>query len=467
MRIQKLNGRRGIVKKNIKIKCSALHVWTYFIVIAFIAVVCSFLRNIYTFPYQEKSQKTSQQAEKQQYLPQPQKCSEQELLQIRKQLPPHHCVQQDIANNPWKQKCSITAATKCPNATWLETYYREMMSSVHSSRNDAEVGHAKKQNYFLGLSVGCNKGFDALATLRMGTFDSGLKKKDWRDAMNEEAEIHKGVCGQDKTDEFVLPAENNYVQKGEMHCIEPMTPTYEQLFKAATKLGYNQKGFIVTHAAVSKNDGTLLFPKGTGLKAGVENKGLSNCKKKNDPNCHVVDVYTLQTYIRKFVEQSSLPINILSIDVEGFDFDVLLGAGDFVINNTEYLEFEYNWMGSWKEQHLFDAVKYLNQHEFTCYWAGIDRLWRITNCWMVYYDIGTWSNIACVSRSLVPLLAKKMESIFQKTLLETDEVWTKDERIKSEMTQMEQQKDSTLWKHVGMSTNPSLMTLPKMSDAKL
>ena len=40
---------------------------------------------------------------------------------------------------------------------------------------------------------------------------------------------------------------------------------------------------------------------------------------------------------------SATPINILSVDAEGFDADVLLGAGADVLQRVEYFEFEYNW----------------------------------------------------------------------------------------------------------------------------
>merc|ERR1712194_545289 len=61
--------------------------------------------------------------------------------------------------------------------------------------------------------------------------------------------------------------------------------------------------------------------------------------------------------------------------------------------------------------------------DMTCYWAGIDRLWRITNCWMAYFDLHAWSNVACVNRRLVPSMASKMEELFEHTLSETDKQW--------------------------------------------
>ena len=150
-------------------------------------------------------------------------------------------------------------------------------------------------------------------------------------------------------------------------------------------------------------------------------------KAKN--HCINVPVLSLKDFIATKVRSSSKDvdtdnnntnnrnINILSIDVEGYDGDVLLGASSEVLNRVEYLEFEYNWMGSWREQHLYDIITMLYEDaSMVCYWAGIEKLWRITNCWMLYYDIHSWSNIACVNTNLVPDLATNMETIFQNTI---------------------------------------------------
>jgi hypothetical protein len=45
---------------------------------------------------------------------------------------------------------------------------------------------------------------------------------------------------------------------------------------------------------------------------------------------------SLQAYVDKFVKSKG-PINILSIDMEGFDFDVLFGAG--TVPDRSYLPF--------------------------------------------------------------------------------------------------------------------------------
>ena len=336
----------------------------------------------------------------------PTQCTRADLLKIRSHLDPSTCL-----GPPYLQKCSITQATKCPDpGNWLEEYYTELQQEYIT----ATVAGNDDDEPFVGLSVGCNKGFDALNTLRMGTFNSKLSKTAWGRSMNPDGKLHGSVCGQNVVPPFEVHDDVKKIRKGEVHCFEPMPSTYKQLNHSAKDLGYDQYGFKVVHGAVSKEEGKALFF--SDATPGVENQGLSNCQRSPEA-CEEVDVLSLNTYSRKNLGGDG-PIHILQIDVEGYDGDVLLGAGKEVLERVEYLEFEYNWMGSWKEQHLYDIVQMLDETNFTCYWAGVQRLWRITNCWMLFYDIHTWSNVACVNRERVPRLATKMEAVFQETLKE-------------------------------------------------
>mmetsp|Transcript_23796 Transcript_23796/g.52027 ORF Transcript_23796/g.52027 Transcript_23796/m.52027 type:complete len:293 (+) Transcript_23796:96-974(+) len=243
-----------------------------------------------------------------------------------------------------------------------------------------------------------------------------------------------------------------------MHCFEPMPQTVRKLEASAKQLGYDKLGFRVVPKAVSNKPGTIEFL--TKTKAGVENIGINN--KCRGDECQAVEVVPLGGYVKNVIDKehdndndnnNNTPpriIHHLSIDVEGYDADVLLGAGPDVLKRVEYLEFEYNWMGSWAHQHLHDVITMLDGKDhrpifhddqdsnsninsnngdgdktannygdlsFTCYWAGKQKLWRITDCWLHAYDLHTWGNVACVNRKLAPMLADKMEAVFQNTLL--------------------------------------------------
>jgi hypothetical protein len=100
---------------------------------------------------------------------------------------------------------------------------------------------------------------------------------------------------------------------------------------------------VVTHAAMSKDDGSVYFPRDS--KVGVENKGISNadCSEGNASSCISVKMYSLDTYVETFIPKG-IPINYLSVDVEGWDFEVLLGGKHDALSRVHYLEFEYNWV---------------------------------------------------------------------------------------------------------------------------
>ena len=103
-----------------------------------------------------------------------------------------------------------------------------------------------------------------------------------------------------------------------------------------------KEGFVVSHAAVSARNGVVKFPDG---KAGLEGYRISNCDQTTDKNsfCVNVPMYSLDSYVQKFVKSRG-PITFLSIDTEGWDFDVLFG-GSSTIDRTFYLEFKYHEVG--------------------------------------------------------------------------------------------------------------------------
>jgi len=128
---------------------------------------------------------------------------------------------------------------------------------------------------------------------------------------------------------------------------------------------------------------------------------------------------SIDTYVKENLPQN-VSINLLSIDVEGFDMDVLLGGVDNTLHRVQYLEFEYNWMGSWSEQKLSNLIQLLDKEfSFTCYWPGFNNsIWRITGCWLDHYELHYWSNVACVSRKMAEAreISESMEKLFLDTL---------------------------------------------------
>uniref|UniRef100_A0A7S2PPD5 Methyltransferase FkbM domain-containing protein n=1 Tax=Leptocylindrus danicus TaxID=163516 RepID=A0A7S2PPD5_9STRA len=353
-----------------------------------------------------------QQADATQKLP---RCTEDQLRTIGNHLPADKCHM-----HPWMQRCSFTQATNCPEQTWIEQFY---------ANESMKKGAASASNIsFVGISIGCNKGFDAIATMRMGSWNKRFDKVSWGEALQADGvDIDAAVCKQDGNDQAQLQDDVKVRSGSEMHCVEPMPMTHAVLQQAANSLGLVDDGFRVANYAISKTSGTALFPTANlgnksgedyqRVKVGTENKGLDSCAKlsveRQKEACQEVAILSLDEYVSKHVASQG-PIHMLSIDVEGYDFDVMLGGRE-ALKRTHYVEFEYNWMGSWRHQHLEETIQMLDEDGFTCYWAGKDKLWRITDCWKDYYDKHNWSNVACVSRSQVEL-ASRMENLFLQTL---------------------------------------------------
>jgi len=255
-------------------------------------------------------------------------CSSEQLAIINKQLPPDDC--ESFADRPRTQRCSFSYATRCPDSVWIDEYYTQQLLKRNQKDNT--------QQPFVGIFVGCNKGMDAINTLRMGSGNSFFNKTNWINAMNMSTD-DDGVCHQSQPRmEFQLleDADVKPDSSSQVFCIEPMPATYRALSNSASTLGYDTNGFTVTHAAMSKEDGIVQFPNST--KTGKEQHSMEHCA---DPNIDCIDIpmYSLDTYVSEFVSKD-LPIDYLSVDVEGFDQDVLLG-GRNTLSRVHYLEFEY------------------------------------------------------------------------------------------------------------------------------
>ncbi|KAL7463144.1 hypothetical protein ACHAXS_003525 [Conticribra weissflogii] len=355
-------------------------------------------------------------------------CTPDQLSIIETQLPPTDC--RKHVNSPWTQRCSFSYATQCPDAMWLDELYQRR----HRERRKSETTVGGGGGSFTAIFVGCNKGMDAVDTMRMGSGNPTFDKAAWRNAMTKGGEISldNSVCNQASLPQFDLSsgAEDGAAVAADeqlpgqftaqVHCIEPMPITAEALSASARTLQWDKRGFVVTHAAIAREDGITPFPSGKSV--GKENKGMENCKSGADGvNCVNVDMYSLDTYVDKFLpKDDGHIIDFLSIDVEGFDMDVMLGGSSTLKNRVHYLEFEYNWMGPWKNQKLSESIRLLDEeYNFTCYWPGYDgNIWRITDCWLDYYDLHFWANVACVKRGVkeVEDMAERMEELFQETL---------------------------------------------------
>lgn len=211
----------------------------------------------------------------------------------------------------------------CQDAEWLGKFFEE----------EEDIGTES----FLSLSIGCNKGTDAIHIGRLGLLDSNFDVSTWKQAIA--IGNLRDACRGHEQGRINFPK-----RKGEVHCIESMIENFQLVKKASNLLGFDSKQFVVAHAAISSRDGNVKFPK---LTVGTETGQLENCDQLCNSTiqkcCPDVKMYSLDSYVDKFVESIG-PIHVLSIDTEGRDFDVLFGASS-VLDRTYYVEFEYHGTG--------------------------------------------------------------------------------------------------------------------------
>jgi FkbM family methyltransferase len=336
----------------------------------------------------------------------PAQCSKDDFDIIRYQLPAHDCLYSDFAN-----ACSISYATRCPDPFWFRDQYRNGASLVATDQSHRPIA----------ISVGCNKGTDAVNTLGLISGSSKYNVSIWNDVFMDTRKTKPGPC-----DQLQKPVEefrsNRAFDNAIVHCIEAMPVTGARLTETARKLGW-QDHFIVTTLAIADTDGVALFPN-VEDEIGVEYLGLGDCYiDKTRHLCEEVPLARLDNFAAQHVDRNSL-IEFLSIDAEGYDFEVLVGATK-TLQRSKYLEFEYHESGAWQHHLLSTAIAMLKDLNFVCYWAGsYGHLWRITDCWIDLYQSHSWSNVACVNVGLVgtEALAARMEEDFQKTLLLGNEI---------------------------------------------
>ena len=163
-----------------------------------------------------------------------------------------------------RDDCGFSKQTRCPKSTWIEDFYKE----------SHEVELASNDNSFLGVSIGCNKAYDAIDTARMGMRNPKFDRTQWAKALAGLGLSDPGVCKQKNSPQFDLKKDLP-PRIGEMHCVEPMPMTFQALENATQGLNLGDEGFVVTKEASSR-DGSVPFPKANtrGGKADIETSGL-------------------------------------------------------------------------------------------------------------------------------------------------------------------------------------------------
>ena len=233
-------------------------------------------------------------------------------------LPPGEVCTEDQRDTIYRQlglnKSTVNVGL-CQSTDWLVSFFEE----------EEDIGTES----FLSISIGCNKGTDAIHTARLGLLDPKFDVPAWEKAIGG----IRGICPYHEQGRINFPK-----REGEVHCVEPMRNNFQLVKNASELLILDSKQFVVVQAAISSRNGNAKFPD---MGPGVEYGKLDWCNQlSSQGGCHDVNMYSLDSYVDKFVESKG-PINVLSIDTEGRDFDVLFGASS-ALDRTYYLEFEYH-----------------------------------------------------------------------------------------------------------------------------
>jgi len=320
------------------------------------------------------------------------KCSQAQLDSIRKQLDPGH---KNCYADQYTQQCPITQATKCYKDTWLTNYYSRKDLSLES---------------FVAVTIGSNFGFRSVDLLRMGTMDSLVNVASWGSALKASGSHSlKPLCDEGSGNiQIPISPNSTPLRKGVVYCVEELPTIADAIGMANINnvANYASKGLVVHNYLVSSIPGKIYHPK-SGSSAQCENCVLVS-----------VPVTRLDSYMEEHASNSG-DINVLEVS-NGHEFDVLIG-GVNTLKRTEYLVLTFDWKERWKMhgRTISATTSLLNNSGFTCYWAGMGKLWQISSCEMnEYFTHKFWSNIACANRKLAPLLVEEMETLFLRTIKE-------------------------------------------------
>ena len=241
------------------------------------------------------------------------------------------------------------------------------------------------------IYAGCNKADDFINAVRVWSRNEKYSIETMYKWM-ESLDIARFACGQDS--EVLLSTLPPATLPVMGYCIEPMLTTVNMVQSVFQEFGYIQPEVNLVHAAASNYPGKAEFP--IAPKLGTAGLGLHDALTGNF-NTTTVQVITLDDLVRK---EKISKIDYLSIDTEGNDMQVLLGAiGLLSSHSIRFFEFEHHTVARWITSSLRDLIELVDSMGYDCYWTmNSGKLARLTGCWNDAYLFKRWSNVACISR---------------------------------------------------------------------
>jgi hypothetical protein len=136
--------------------------------------------------------------------------------------------QRDKINQQLDLESGNVNVAGCNDPDWLDSFFEE----------EEDIGSES----FLGISVGCNKGTDAVQIARLGMSDAKFDVSVWTQFIGDIIT----VCPAREQGQVKFPK-----RKGEIHCIEPMLNNVVLINNASRHLDLSSEEFVVTQAAIS------------------------------------------------------------------------------------------------------------------------------------------------------------------------------------------------------------------------
>jgi len=217
--------------------------------------------------------------------------------------------------------------SNCPSRNWLDIVLKES-----KSRKEINL-----------IVVGCNKGDDYISLMEAFSGNKIYNVTNYVSYLKSKENLYGFACGTAKS--RLLP--DYPVRPIRGYCIEPLKENYELILSATSNLalGTSSSSSHIMHMAINNFPGTADFP--VGGQVGQTRVGLGD---KSESTIEVrVD------NLDNFIEENKIDstIDFVSIDVEGFDANVLLGFIRTLYNkNVRFFEFEYHGVRRWASADL-------------------------------------------------------------------------------------------------------------------
>lgn len=222
---------------------------------------------------------------------------------------PPACTEAELNKVAQRYPEEVLKQTNCPNsAAWLDKYLQQTFFPMEYP----VLGNRP----LVGVSLGCNKGDDAVDALRKLSRDASFNTSAFRETLRHHAnghldgracpELPPSFLDESITSGSVSPSlhsDDHNANDVVLHCVEAMPSTASALQQTAATFAHFQDSFIVTHAAIVANgqQDTVYFP---AANPGVEHLGLDRCEGSQaaqDPGCEAVPAYTVDAFVQKVV----------------------------------------------------------------------------------------------------------------------------------------------------------------------